>query len=107
MVIFKECRSIVGALQYLTFMCPDPAFAIQQVFLFMHVPWTSHMKAIKRILQHLTSIIDYGLLLSTVSLNKMIVYSDADWAGCPDTHRSTSGYCVFFSLNLISWSSKR
>lgn len=34
-------------------------------------------------------------------------YSDADWAGCPSTRCSTSGYCDFLGNNLVSWSSKR
>ncbi|GAA0149162.1 hypothetical protein LIER_08409 [Lithospermum erythrorhizon] len=29
------------------------------------------------------------------------------WAGCPDTHKSTFGFCVLLGDNLISWSSKR
>ncbi|GJX55252.1 ribonuclease H-like domain-containing protein [Tanacetum coccineum] len=41
---------------------------------------------------------------STASL---VAYSDADWAGCPSTRRSTSGYCVFLGDNLLSCSSKR
>lgn len=39
--------------------------------------------------------------------NELVVYSDVDWAGCPDTRKSTLGYVVFLGDNIISWSSKR
>ncbi|GJU83107.1 ribonuclease H-like domain-containing protein [Tanacetum coccineum] len=37
----------------------------------------------------------------------LVAYTDADWAGCPTTRRSTSGYCVFLGDNPLSWSAKR
>ncbi|GJV78616.1 ribonuclease H-like domain-containing protein [Tanacetum coccineum] len=44
------------------------------------------------------------MFLSTVNIT---AYTDADWAGCPLTRRSTFGYCVFLGDNLLSWSAKR
>ncbi|GKE03673.1 ribonuclease H-like domain-containing protein [Tanacetum coccineum] len=49
----------------------------------------------------------YCSLLYASSTGSFVVYSDVDWAGCPSTRRSTSGYCVFLGDNLLSWSSKR
>jgi hypothetical protein len=100
-------RSTVGALQYLIFTRPDIAYAVQQVCLHMHDPREPHLTAMKRILRYLRGTLDFGLLLHWSSTTELRVYTDADWAGCPDTRRSTSGYVVFLGDSLVSWSSKR
>ncbi|GJR27508.1 ribonuclease H-like domain-containing protein [Tanacetum coccineum] len=99
-------RSIAGALQYLTFTRPDLSYAVQHICLFMHDPREPHQTALKRILRYVRSTLDYGLQLFSASPLSLIGYSDVDWAGCPTTRRSTSGYCVFLGNNLLSWSSK-
>jgi hypothetical protein len=102
----SQFRSIAGALQYLTFTRPDIAYVVQQVCLHMHDPWESHLTAMKRILRYLWGTPDYGLLRRSCSTD-LVVYTDTNWAGCPDTRRSTSGYAVFLGDNLVSWSAKR
>ncbi|KAJ0809861.1 putative RNA-directed DNA polymerase [Helianthus annuus] len=100
-------RSLAGALQYLTFTRPDISYAVQQVCLFMHEPREPHYAFMKRILRYLQGMIDYGIRMVKSTTHSLIAYSDADWGGCPDSRRSTSGYCVFLGDNLLSWSSKR
>ena len=102
-----DFRSLAGALQYLTFTRPDIAYAVQHVCLHMHDPREPHLAALKRILRYVRGTLHLGLLLRPSAQSDLVVYSDADWAGCPDTHKSTSSYAVFFGDNLISWSSKR
>jgi hypothetical protein len=103
----SEYRSLAGALQYLTMTRPDLAYAVQQVCLHMHDPRDGHLAIIKRILRYVRGTTTSGLLLPASSSLDIVAYSDADWAGCPDTRRSTSGYCVYLGGALVSWSSKR
>nr|XP_020186428.1 uncharacterized mitochondrial protein AtMg00810-like [Aegilops tauschii subsp. strangulata] len=100
-------RSIVGALQYLTLTRPDLQYVVQQVCLHMHAPRDYHWTLVKRILRYIRGTMALGLILMASTSLEMVAYSDADWAGCPDTRRSTSGYCVYLGPSLISWSSKR
>jgi len=103
----SDYRSLAGALQWLTFTRPDLAYAVQQVCLFMHDPREPHLAALKRILRYVRGTLHMGLLLRPSRSSDLMVYSDADWAGCPDTRRSISGYAVFLGDNLVSWFSKR
>jgi len=94
-------RSITGALQYLTLTRPDIAYAVNQACLYMHSPRTAHWNLVKRILRYLRGTINHGLVISASPSTDLKAYSDADWGGCPDTRRSTSGYCVYLGDSLI------
>ncbi|GJU84109.1 DNA helicase, partial [Tanacetum coccineum] len=100
-------RSLAGALQYLTFTRPDISYAVQQICLYMQDPRVPHFHALKRILRYVRGTIDHGLQLYVSSTSQLTAFTDADWASCPITRRSTSGYCVFLGDNLLSWSAKR
>jgi hypothetical protein len=73
----------------------------------MHDPHESHLTALKSIIRYLQGTTDHGLLPRSTSVSELVVLTDADWAGCLDTRRSTSGYAAFLGDNLVSWSSNR
>jgi hypothetical protein len=87
-------RSIAGALQYLTLTRPDVAYAVNQACLYMHAPQDIHWHLLKRILRYLRGTLNQGLTISASSTTQLTAYFGDDWAGYPDTRRSTSGYCV-------------
>ncbi|GJY59373.1 ribonuclease H-like domain-containing protein [Tanacetum coccineum] len=100
-------RSLVGALQYLTFTRPNLSYAVQQLCLYMHDPREPYLTALKHVLCSIHGTTYLGLQLYQSSTSQLISYIDVDWAGCPATRHSTFGYCVFLGDNLFSWSSKR
>ncbi|KAL6289760.1 hypothetical protein ACE6H2_007270 [Prunus campanulata] len=99
-------RSIVGALQYLTWTRPDISYSVNQVCQFLHAPTTTHLTAVKRILRYLKATPDYGLPIHKGEPH-LTAFCDADWAGDPNDRRSTTGSCIFLGANLISWSAKK
>lgn len=103
-------RSVVGALQYATLTRPEIAYSVNKVCQFMANPLESHWKAVKRILRYLKGTLDFGLHLTPTSVTdkfSLFAFSDADWGSDSDDRRSTSGFCIYFGNNLVSWSSKK
>ncbi|GJX15888.1 ribonuclease H-like domain-containing protein, partial [Tanacetum coccineum] len=85
----------------------DISYVVQQVCLYMHDPREPYFSALKQILRCVCGTINHGLQLYSFSTPSLVAYSDADWTGCPTNRRSTLGYCIFLSNNLLSWYSKR
>ncbi|GJY27555.1 ribonuclease H-like domain-containing protein [Tanacetum coccineum] len=86
---------------------PRAHHKVQQICLYMHDPREPHLAALKRILRYVQGTLDLDLHLYPPSTISLVGYTDADWAGCPSTRRSTSGYCVFLGDNLLYRSAKR
>ena len=67
---------------------------------FQAAPRESHVQAVKRIFKYLKGTMNLG----SFSLKS---YSDANWAGCIDDRKSTSGGAFFLGESLVSWISKK
>ncbi|XP_021618765.1 uncharacterized mitochondrial protein AtMg00810-like [Manihot esculenta] len=100
-------RGLVGSLQYLTLTRSDLSYSVNFVSQFMHNPTISHMKYVRHILRYLKGTIHYGLFFQKDTSLVLRAFSDADWAGCPTTRRSTTDYCTFLGSNIISWCAKK
>ncbi|KAF2294269.1 hypothetical protein GH714_008741 [Hevea brasiliensis] len=100
-------RGLVGSLQYLTLTRPDLSYSVNYISQFMHSPTLSHLKYVRRILRYLKGTIHFGLFFKKDTSLVLSAFSDADWAGCPTTRRSTTGYCTFLGCNIISWCAKK
>ncbi|XP_070001926.1 uncharacterized mitochondrial protein AtMg00810-like [Nicotiana sylvestris] len=65
------------------------------------------MEAAIRVVKYLKNAPGLRILLSSKRSNEMTVFCDADWATCPMTRKSVSGFVVKIGDSLLSWKSKK
>nr|GEW93257.1 retrovirus-related Pol polyprotein from transposon TNT 1-94 [Tanacetum cinerariifolium]GEX19126.1 retrovirus-related Pol polyprotein from transposon TNT 1-94 [Tanacetum cinerariifolium] len=100
-------RSMIGALMYLTSSRPNIVHATYLCAWYQAKPTEKHLKEVKRIFRYLRGTVNTGLWYTKDSSFKLTRYSDADYAGCKDTFKSTFGEAQFLGEKLVSWSLKK
>uniref|UniRef100_A0A3Q7IXY1 Reverse transcriptase Ty1/copia-type domain-containing protein n=1 Tax=Solanum lycopersicum TaxID=4081 RepID=A0A3Q7IXY1_SOLLC len=83
-------RQFVGSLNYLTITRHDISFAVQQVSQFMQAPRHLHLVAVRFMILYLLGTSTRGLFFPSGSPIRLNVFSDFEWAGCPNTRRSVT-----------------
>ena len=100
-------RKLIGKLNFLTHTRPDIAFSVQHLSQFLQAPREPHMKAARHVLHYLKGAPALGILLNNSPSFDLLAYCDADWASCPHSRKSVSGFVIFLGNTLISWKSKK
>ncbi|GJR06584.1 retrovirus-related pol polyprotein from transposon TNT 1-94 [Tanacetum coccineum] len=94
-------RSMIGALMYLTSSRPDIVHATCLCARYQAKPTEKHLKEVKRIFRYLRGTVNTGLWYTKDSGFELTGFSDADYAGCKDTFKSTSGGAQFLGEKFL------
>ncbi|XP_070039209.1 uncharacterized mitochondrial protein AtMg00240-like [Nicotiana tomentosiformis] len=97
-----QYRKLVGKLNFLTNTRLDIAYSIQHLSQCMQSPRDSHLKVAMHVLRYLKGDPGLGIFLSNSADYRLRAFCDSDWAVCPETRKSVSGYIVLLRDSPIS-----
>ena len=86
---------------------PDLSFAVSLLSRFQANPGVTHWNALMHVVGYIKNTLDYGLTYSwEADTLTPLAFVDADYGGCRDTKRLTSGYVFTMAGGPVTWSSK-
>ncbi|XP_045821697.1 uncharacterized mitochondrial protein AtMg00810-like [Trifolium pratense] len=100
-------RRLVGRLIYLCFTRPELSYCVHILSLFMQQPKQEHWEAALRVVRYLKGNPGQGILLQHDSPLQLNGWCDSDWASCPLTRRSLTGWFILLGPSPISWKTKK
>ncbi|WMV36067.1 hypothetical protein MTR67_029452 [Solanum verrucosum] len=103
----STCRRLVGKLNFLQHTRPDISFAVQHLSQFLNAPRSAQFHVGLHVLRYLAKEPDRGILLNNSQDFTLQAYSDSDWAACPTSRKSVTGFYITMGGSPISWKSKK
>jgi hypothetical protein len=120
-----DYQVVVGSLIYAAIPTrPDISYAVAALSCYNSRPFTSHITAAMRVLQHLISTADFqlhfngigigidigiviGIIIGIVIGNSLVGYYDSDWADDSADRISQGGHVFLASNGVIWWQSRK
>ena len=100
-------QSIIGSIAYaMTWTRPDLAYSVSKLSRYLNEPTRQHMNQAKHVLRYLKKTKKYKLTYRR-GTQGLEGYTDADFAGCLDTRKSTSGCVITIDGNAVIWKARR
>jgi len=105
---FRQRSALINFLSCWT--RPDVTFTINKLSKFMSNPGTKHWAGLNYLIKYLKGTVSKGLVYDFSSDDQGVKglhgYTDASYADCPDSAKSTLGYAFFYDTAPVSWYSK-
>lgn len=99
-------KILIGKLLF-TITRPDIAFAVNHYNQFLSNPLKFHFNSAIKILKYIKWAPGKGILYRRDAPFQLQTYYDVDWADCPNTRKSITGYSILLGGSTISWKSKK
>jgi len=104
----KPYRPILGSIMWGQLATrPDLSFVVSLLSRFQANPGIQHWNALLHVIGYIKNTLNYGLTYSRDADLTPLAHIDANYGGCCDTKRSTSGYVFTMAGGPVTWSSKR